>query len=709
LSVFANGLCESTDLTLSGDGTTHRHINYESKHIILRAPTYTRDGSVLSTSPSTRFLGISSAPNHSSETQLAGWKTLISEVFDVYNSSPLAGTAKATLVDFAAKIKGVSTDHAEDQKKLVRLIRDWKMKCDREARGETVLLSSPTAAHLQFLYEECNRKIDEAGGLTAWEALSREEKELRGKDTYQRICMRLGEEAFSKLSEEERQEAGFLVWAGCCMHKDLNSVKGGNAVMMEFWLANKLQPPIKLYNRDNEVAAMSGSSSAQKRAEEVSVCGGVKAASLSGALFNHKDDKRGQHDTLRVFWVQKFGHSFVFPDTSNTRYQSHCSAARVLIVNHRSFIEFLLLVRDKKESGLFNHLEQNVYNALHDIPTITELCILALYAESISHPYMRVVRNTEGPRCNVLDLGPLHDRVKAHCQAIISEPKLLLSPDVSHLTGSMDGKLWEHPEVIYTVIQRLPELPHLQGALVSFFQGALATWQRFSSEFAAGGEISQLSKDDCARAFMNATNDHNEGALGSFRVGMRRAPSMTLAQYNARAMYRMNKTRDFMRFSLTSKDRQAIRRAARNQDSSGIEKRRWAAQAAADSEAADQHRIRLQERQRKKDEKNALLDRIAVITDLAQLRAEPCPFTVADLQLQIRWHRRRKPNSVPKAGLLKTKMALLEALRLAVVDMHNIPDTEATTNGPTQHELEVPRASNDPFTTELDDDIDVAE
>jgi hypothetical protein len=56
------------------------------------------------------------------------------------------------------------------------------------------------------------------------------------------------------------------------------------------------------------------------------------------------------------------------------------------------------------------------------------------------------------------------------------------------------------------------------------------TWEWFTEEYKPDGKIAHLSSNECQRAFMKTTNDDNEGALGAYRVGARRAPSMTLAQ-----------------------------------------------------------------------------------------------------------------------------------------------------------------------------------
>ena len=112
-------------------------------------------------------------------------------------------------------------------------------------------------------------------------------------------------------------------------------------------------------------------------------------------------------------------------------------------------------------------MEQNVYKALHDIPTLTELAALSLYSQSICIPYMKQVRGN--PETSALDLGPLHDDIKSHCKRIIENPGLLLDPDATHISGALYGKPWERPEAFYAVHSMLPTLPHLLNALVAFF------------------------------------------------------------------------------------------------------------------------------------------------------------------------------------------------------------------------------------------------
>ena len=173
---------------------------------------------------------------------------MINDAIGLYKDSPMGEHAKISLQDFASKIKGVSTDHAEDQKKLVCLIREWKQICDREARGENVLDSAALAEVLPLVQQANKKKICDVGGASAWDVLSAtEQKEINSK-THRNLCIELGEKAFPRLSVEEQQGIDFLIWAGCCMHKEMNLVKGGYAAIsvavVRFKTGPELDQPI---------------------------------------------------------------------------------------------------------------------------------------------------------------------------------------------------------------------------------------------------------------------------------------------------------------------------------------------------------------------------------------------------------------------------------------------------------------------------------
>jgi hypothetical protein len=262
------------------------------------------------------------------------------------------------------------------------------------------------------------------------------------------------------------------------------------------------------------------------------------------------------------------------PDTSNTRFQSHCGAAAALLQHLSHFINFLTYVREKKKVMRFSHMEENLWNALHCTATKTELAVLALYGLAVSNPYMKNIRGLQDEKVNMLDLGPLHKKVHNHIKKIIEDPKILLGPSATHETGTVDGRKWKSPGAFEAIQKYIPELPHLSPVLVAFFEGAAETWKRFTSEFSPGGLIDEATTEEKDLAWMPPTNDINEGALGAFRVLLRRQPQLTLLQYNAQALFHHNKTQAFMAKKFQPEDYKFVHKMARMADSQKLEQKR---------------------------------------------------------------------------------------------------------------------------------------
>lgn len=103
-------------------------------------------------------------------------------------------------------------------------------------------------------------------------------------------------------------------------------------------------------NKDNRAAADAGNSGAKIWAKAVSEGGGVKLTSLAGMLFHHKDKKKGEGALFHIWFEDKLGYDITFPDTSNTRYQSHCETAGVLLLYRELFNRYLKHMRDQKAS-----------------------------------------------------------------------------------------------------------------------------------------------------------------------------------------------------------------------------------------------------------------------------------------------------------------------------------------------------------------------
>src|SRR5947199_6515379 len=114
--------------------------------------------------------------------------------------------------------------------------------------------------------------------------------------------------------------------------------------------------------------------------------------------------------------------------------------------------------RWKRKAWIHQFGEKCLFRGLQDMPTLTELAVLALYAQAISHPYMRKVRGPGIEHVNMLDLGPLHSDVQKHLEKIIQSPSILLSSQVTHELGAMDGESWHNPAVVEAVHKLAPSL-----------------------------------------------------------------------------------------------------------------------------------------------------------------------------------------------------------------------------------------------------------
>ncbi|KAF8599190.1 hypothetical protein BDV93DRAFT_560601 [Ceratobasidium sp. AG-I] len=346
-----------------------------------------------------------------------------------------------------------------------------------------------------------------------------------------------------------------LVWTGCCMHKELNAVKGGVAQMMKMWAKNGLTPPIALRNKFEATKTIGNA-----RPNEDSR-GAVKLACLLGAILNNKDDKKGQHETYKFSFQKQFRYSAAFPDTSNTRYGSHCDAAAEVLVNLDIYISFLQQVHDAKGAPGFTNIESNAFMGLQNVETLTELAVLALYAQAIGRPYMVRVRSTLE---KAVDLGAFHKAVKQHCRAIISAPSLLLSKTSCAATGALGGGVWDRPDVIYCILNLVDKLPHLEKALVAFFEGALATWERFTTEFAAGGTIEGVTTSQRASIYNTATNDRMEEIFSAQDHAFVRAKAREVDASGAERAVCMEQHDAWANRAQEGREKQARRLTARN-------------------------------------------------------------------------------------------------------------------------------------------------
>ncbi|TEB17434.1 hypothetical protein FA13DRAFT_1650221 [Coprinellus micaceus] len=677
--------CEG--FTFSADGTAIRHRTFESHHVTMLAPSYESDNEERTFK--TRLFGITNAVDHKSETQLQGIKTVSGSYYALYNMCTLGIDNPVDYDTFAALMDGLGSDHAEDMKKLARLLEVWKVDSKKILRGKAIWSEGADAEGIALLAKAGREAIDALGGLEAFNGMSREEQEKIDEETVRTVWKSIGGKAWDEMTMEERETAGRFVYAGCCMHKELNSVKGGDKALRAYWATvPEAERPVKLMNSGLTVAAKAG---AVKEAEEHATGGATKLTSLAGMIFKHKDDKKGQQDFYRMFFEEKLGYAWRFPDTSNTRFQSHCAASAELIVHLPLYLQFLLVVRDKKKEKAFNHLESNVFKGLKDVGTLTEMSVFAFYEESLSKKYMEKVRRGASERANALDLGPLHDKVKAHCRKIIADPQLLLRGDEDDYKGAtLDGTPWDRPDVIYAIHRLSKLLPHLEQCIKVFFSGALETWERLTSEYAPDGAISKLSTAERDRIFINATNNHNEGSLGTARIAVRRSGNIATRTISAKTMYARNGTEGFIQKRLPrKKDWGVLMKEARRRDASGINRRQRHDEIAQSMARIENERhIREENLQKKKVED----DRIANLTpvlDLAVLQK--------NVKDQLKWHRRINPTTVLETTL--TNKMHRDELLIHLISVVKSFKTQSPT---------LPEQSQSPATPQRDQNVEMS-
>ena len=153
---------------------------------------------------------------------------------------------------------------------------------------------------------------------------------------------------------------------------------------------------------------------AQQRALDITTAGGVKVASIAGAIFNHNNDKKGQQNSYRNHFQSILRRLCNFSDTSSIHYHCFCAAAAELIAYTPEYIKFLDVIKMSKEKPSFNHMEANLWNALCDANTKLELAVLAVYLCTVSAPYARFIHGPGAEAINMLNLRPYHFKLKMH-------------------------------------------------------------------------------------------------------------------------------------------------------------------------------------------------------------------------------------------------------------------------------------------------------
>lgn len=562
-------------------------------------------------------------------------------------------------------------------------------------------------AHLvAFLMPLKLRQMEKLGGYTQWEQLSDTEKTVA--DTA--IIRDVGQHVFDALSEKEHNQLTQFIRTGCCMHKDLNTVKGGNRALRDTWAAEDKTEPMLLANKDNAAVLEMctdplNPTPAERRAAETSKRGGSHITTLGGMICCNKDKKKGQQNTCNWYMHHHVGHSVPYPDVSNTQYGSHGEAAGVLVVHRDRFLRFMEHIRDVKEKPGFMNIEKNFYLGLQDTPTLTELCTLAAYNVCISRAFMKYVQQHE----NILDLRDFFTKKINLLDAVMANPKVWTGNNVKHEMAVLGRGEWDKWEcrVMKTIQDYATTLPDLDRAIAVFVRGCKLTFtERSSNEFA--GDIDCLTDIEWKDHFFASTNDRNEGGLGTWCSAQRLRPAETIHKFNLSFTASQNNTEEFMQCKLnTDEDDQYLRKTAQYLDKSGLQKKAKEDQIKADTEKAAANRQKETQQQQHRENQGAVIAETANHLVLSDDGIDK--LTVMDLNKQLDFHREEERKYVKTGGELTKQVPLkthmgkklerVAALKKAVSQYLSRGGTTLTNVSPisNQHATEMMAGPGDEF------------
>ncbi|KAI5890702.1 uncharacterized protein SCHCODRAFT_02679610 [Schizophyllum commune H4-8] len=671
----------------SSDGTSHKKIQYEATAISHAVPTY--EPGVDDSDPSTwvqatRFVSVKEAVRHDAESQHRGKLEFGKEMADVYNRSPLATADGGKMRDdeWSVKQLGQSKDHAADGIKEKALAEAQKEQDIKKRLAQEAYSKVDMHTLLDAVFSLTEADVQHAIGE------NRDPSDVRWAErcdiANDVLKTQLGEEAYANLTGQEKELHTLFIFGGCCSHKDLNAFKYGADALAELWQSSTLKtpPPILLPNKSFDSILALGDKAgvdARLRATDMSSSGGPKFMALLGAIFRHKDDKKGYQQAGQVL-VQSFkrelhGDDAIshanLADVNNTRFQSVGKAAIEYVTydyEYRRTIETICAAKTKAGT---NHMESTVLKAMDCDATLMDLIAMGLYMVVVSQAYMAAVHEPgkDGAPLNLLQTVDLHRRIASFCDDIATAPQVLFDDNAPLSARTHDGRPVRNQRFISKCREAMLSTgPEIYDAIAAMFRGAAKGWRRFTSEFAPGGPIDQLTPFQRSVLFIPATNDHNEGALGSLRLFLRRNPCSTTVAFNAIARIRHNNTEKFITKvnnpGLESWVMREGRTVSPKQQMASFQER-----IAADyCERAADHEYKASEKKRKEAERMARLKAVGLVTDVAAVEA----MTLVGLREQLEIHKDIIKDSTLndkqqfKWGMVKTlaprRLAVLAAL-----------------------------------------------
>lgn len=265
-------------------------------------------------------------------------------------------------------------------------------------------------------------------------------------------------------------------------------------------------------------------------------------------------------------------------------------------------------------------------------------------------------------------------QVRHHLKKLIDSPQLILSSQARPQEATLDGnKTWNRPDAIEAIQHLISQdrLPKLEALFRAFLTGALSAWERFSSEFNDDGIIAALTEAEKEAAWMPATNDANEGVLGSLRVFYRRNPNATLRLFNSLRRYKFNNTEEFIETVLTSEeDQKFLRVRARAEDRMGLERKRRREVTEEKDQERTAKKLKYDLQMQRKKAREARIRSTPLLLNTSAIKK----MSIAQMRLQLAKFRKIYKNDVPAEKLMSRraeKLGVLLALAQRYKEEHH--------------------------------------
>ena len=303
----------------------------------------------------------------------------------------------------------------------------------------------------------------------------------------------------------------------------------------------------------------------------------------------------------------------------------------------------MTLLRRKKASGAFTNIEQNVFDALQDPPTMTECAAMGLVAVCATTPYVGRARVAG---TNAADLGKLHADLKSHLLKLANSPQLVLDvdPETSHSESVfLGGEYSDKRFIAHMYLQyRAGMLPYLAEVFSGFLIAAAAKLDDFTTEFRPDAPLQQLTEEQRDHVFFNATNDLNEGILGFMRRQHRIRPLISDSTLNGIAMYLRNDTREWTS-AHSAEFKHWLRGAGRRLQAQSAEQNcaRAAAQLQHFQARADENDIQRAAKMAAVAQKEADVNDYQPLVDILSVGLGRGKMAPTLLKSELHWHRHR--------------------------------------------------------------------